>query len=96
MAAYWICCLGVIAVGLDRLYPSWRNGAEARFEQAAERLSTSAPQVAVTFGRAFPNCSAAHAAGVYNIPMGTPAYRERQDGDGDGFACEPAPGSERW
>lgn len=34
------------------------------------------------------NCSAAHAAGRYNIPVGDPAYRSGLDRDGDGYACE--------
>lgn len=39
--------------------------------------------------RYFPNCAAAHAAGVYSIHRGDPGYRERLDRDGDGRACEP-------
>jgi hypothetical protein len=34
------------------------------------------------------NCSAAHADGRYNIPVGDPAYRSGLDRDGDGYACE--------
>lgn len=36
----------------------------------------------------FRNCSAAHAAGRYNIPVGDPGYRPGLDRDGDGYACE--------
>lgn len=39
----------------------------------------------------FSGCRAAHAAGRYSIPAWDPSYRERMDGDSDGFACEPLP-----
>lgn len=39
--------------------------------------------------RPFRTCAAAHAAGAYDIPAGSPAYSPHQDGDGDGLACEP-------
>jgi hypothetical protein len=39
----------------------------------------------------FSGCREAHAAGRYSIPAWDPSYRERMDGDGDGFACEPLP-----
>lgn len=35
------------------------------------------------------NCAAAHAAGAYSIPRGTPGYRDVLDRDKDGLACEP-------
>jgi hypothetical protein len=38
---------------------------------------------------AYPNCSAAHAAGIYSIREGEPGYRPELDADGDGLACEP-------
>ncbi len=37
------------------------------------------------------NCSEAHADGRYNIPSDDPAYDEKLDRDGDGYACEPKP-----
>ncbi|WP_151724084.1 excalibur calcium-binding domain-containing protein [Arthrobacter luteolus] len=37
---------------------------------------------------AYPNCDAAAAAGVYNIPAGAPGYAPNLDRDGDGIACE--------
>ena len=43
----------------------------------------------------FRNCTDAHAAGRYSIPVGDPAYRARMDGDRDGFACEPLPVNDR-
>lgn len=37
---------------------------------------------------AFPNCSAARAAGRSNIRAGEPGYGQHLDRDGDGVACE--------
>lgn len=37
---------------------------------------------------AFPNCSAARAAGRSNIRAGEPGYGPHLDRDGDGVACE--------
>lgn len=37
---------------------------------------------------AFPNCSAARAAGRSNIRAGEPGYGVHLDRDGDGIACE--------
>lgn len=36
----------------------------------------------------FQNCAQARAAGVVNIPVGSPAYSLDLDGNGDGLACE--------
>ena len=36
----------------------------------------------------FPNCGAAAALGVYNIPAGTPGYALHLDDDRDGIGCE--------
>lgn len=36
----------------------------------------------------YPNCTAAHAAGVCDIPQSSPYYCPKQDRDGDGYACE--------
>jgi hypothetical protein len=77
--AYWVACLGVIGFGLDRLHPEIRR--------AAVRMSVTRHGE-----QPFANCAAAHAAGVYNIPTWSLAYTVRQDGDGDGLACEPGPG----
>ena len=82
---YWISCLTVIALGLDTLYPEVRPALVARVEALAAPERAPSPDLT----RPFPNCAAAHAAGVYDIPAGSPAYSPRQDGDGDGFACEP-------
>lgn len=38
----------------------------------------------------FPNCDAAAALGVYNIPAGTPGYALHLDRDRDGFGCDAA------
>jgi hypothetical protein len=79
LIAYWIGCLGVIGFGLDHLHPEIRGA-------AIEKLVTWHGD------RPFPNCAAAHAAGVYDIPSWSRAYTDRQDGDDDGLACEPPPG----
>ena len=39
---------------------------------------------------AYPNCSAAAAAGKFNIPAGTPGYGPHLDSDRDGIGCESA------
>lgn len=36
----------------------------------------------------FPNCDAAAALGVYNIPEGLPGYAPHLDSDRDGIGCE--------
>lgn len=41
----------------------------------------------------YPNCDAAHAAGVSNIHVGEPGYRPALDKDHDGVACEEHEGS---
>lgn len=76
LAGYWIACLGVIGLGLDRLHPEIRAGA---IEALVTRYGA----------QPYPSCAAAHAAGVYDIPAWSRAYSEQQDGDGDGLACEP-------
>ncbi len=43
----------------------------------------------------YPNCTAAHADGVYSIVIGAPAYRRELDADADGVACEPWRSTER-
>jgi len=47
---------------------------------------SAAPALAVT--GAYPNCSAAAAEGVYNIPIGAPGYGAHLDSDSDGVGCE--------
>lgn len=37
---------------------------------------------------AYPNCDAAAAAGVFNIPIGSPGYGPHLDSDNDGIGCE--------
>jgi Excalibur calcium-binding domain len=49
---------------------------------------SAAPASAVT--PAFPNCPAAAAVGVYNIPVGAPGYGPHLDSDNDGIGCEKA------
>lgn len=102
LISYWIVCLAVIAVGLDRLFPEVRAALATPVievpspepfapEPAATfepaRLAT-APDAPPQARRPFPTCGAAIRAGVYNIPAGSPAYTPDQDGDADGVACE--------
>lgn len=49
---------------------------------------SAAPASADVYGPIFPVCDAAFAAGVYNIPQGSPAYHPALDTDADGVACE--------
>jgi hypothetical protein len=49
---------------------------------------SATPAMAVTLP--FPNCGAAAAVGVYNIPAGTPGYGVHLDRDRDGFGCDAA------
>ena len=100
--AYWILCLAVIALGLDRLFPEVRAalprpGAEAFQPLALEPTAARDPVLPASVlperspalaDRPFPTCGAAIRAGVYNIPANDPAYTPDQDGDGDGLACE--------
>jgi len=100
---YWAFCLTVIALGLDRLYPDVRPAFGALLavpsKEASSPVSAAAasvlsplplrPALSTDPANRFRSCAAAHAAGVYDIPIGSPAYSPRQDGDGDGLACEP-------
>lgn len=47
--------------------------------------ATAVPTVPTAY---YANCTEAFAAGVTNIPAGTPGYRPALDGDDDGFACD--------
>lgn len=69
-------CLFAIGLGLDRMYPVVRPGVG---HAIAEDLPV----------RPYPDCEAAHAAGVFSIPRGSPAYAPEQDGNNNGLACEP-------
>lgn len=78
LVIYWVACVAIIAAGLNRAYPHlWPQ----------VRRVLPGPSVE----QPFPNCGAAHAAGVYNIPFWSPAYAFEQDRDRDGVACEPPP-----
>lgn len=83
LVAYWVACLAILAAGADRVRPEIRQG-------AVEWLMTREGE------HPFRNCTEAHRAGVYDIPSWSRAYTERQDGDGDGLACEPPPGGRRY
>lgn len=77
LIAYWLACIVVIVVGVNKIYPDlW------------PRVQRSLPGPDVD--QPFANCRAAHAAGVYDIPLWSPAYTSIQDSDYDGKACEPA------
>lgn len=77
LAVYWLACLGVIGVGVDRIQPQIR-------QQLLEKVQTWHGE------RPYPSCAAAFAAGVCNIPWWSRAYTPEQDGDADGLACEPS------
>ncbi|MFB8369816.1 excalibur calcium-binding domain-containing protein [Pseudarthrobacter sp. NPDC055928] len=50
---------------------------------------TASPASAIV-GAAYANCTAAAAAGAFNIPVGDPGYGTHLDSDGDGVGCERA------
>ena len=47
---------------------------------------SATPAMAATLP--FPNCSAAEALGVFNIPEDSPGYGPHLDADDDGFGCD--------
>lgn len=75
---YWLCCLGIIALGLWQLHP-----------EVGAKITWAFRDPALELKRPFPSCAAAHYAGYFDIPRASKAYLDRQDGDGDGLACEP-------
>lgn len=79
LIGYWTACSAVIVAGVNKACP-----------QIWPKMQRVLPGPALD--RPFATCSEAHAAGVYNIPVWSPAYRLEQDGDGDGKACEPLHG----
>lgn len=79
LVLYWATCLWVILSGVNQAYPDlW----------AGVRRALPGPVA----DRPFASCGAARAAGVSDIPFWSPAYSSDQDGDGDGWACEPPRG----
>lgn len=98
LAAYWLGCLVVIGLGLDSLYPDvratlTRQALAPNTVAGFEGFATDTPRWSPRYAHPFRNCAAAHAAGVYDIPLGSPAYSPRQDGDRDGLSCEPPRGA---
>ena len=82
VSVLWIAaCCGVIVMGLPRMYP-----------KAGERLDYAFRAPAMDLDKPFASCAQAHAAGFYANPRASPAYAADQDGDNDGFACEPGRG----
>lgn len=75
---YWLCCLGIIALGLWQLHP-----------EVGAKITWAFRDPTLELKRPFPSCAAAHYAGYFDIPRASKAYLDRQDGDGDGLACEP-------
>lgn len=79
-AVLMICltlCLLAIGLGLDRMYPVVRPS-------LGHAVAEDLPR------RPFPSCEDAHAAGIFSIPRGSPAYSPDQDSNRNGLACEPA------
>lgn len=74
-------------------YRSWLGAPSAALGFVSPQpvaAPTSSPAVP-TDGSAsvyYENCSAAHAAGASNLPVGAPGYRPELDRDLDGIACE--------
>lgn len=91
LVAYWAGCVAIIGVGLSSLYPAvnleslLRPSVEETGVRRLTEIAVDSPQRT----RPFRNCADAHRAGAYDIPAVSPLYAPRQDGDSDGFACEP-------
>lgn len=64
-----------------------KRAAEEKKVKEAEAEKKAAADKAAEAG-AYPNCSAAAAAGAFNIPAGAPGYGPHLDSDNDGIACE--------
>jgi hypothetical protein len=75
---YWLVCLAVIGMGLNRVYPGPGQHLVWAFQDPARELD--AP---------FASCAKAHANGYFGIPRTSKGYAAGQDPDGDGRACEP-------
>jgi hypothetical protein len=75
---YWLTCTAIIVMGLNSAYPA-----------AGRKIAWAFEDPALALTEPFTNCAQAHYAGFFNIPRGSQAYLEGQDGDGDGLACEP-------
>jgi hypothetical protein len=87
------------AAGWVITMPDWERA--ALLSQAGRQVEKLADAVTGSPRpyRHFDDCRAAHAAGYFNIKRSEPSYRADMDGDKDGLACEPYPGSEpptRW
>lgn len=55
---------------------------------AATGLSALSATPAFAMTTPYPNCDAAAADGLYNIPLGDPRYAPTLDRDNDGLACD--------
>lgn len=55
---------------------------------AVAGLAALSATPAMAVPAAYPNCPAAAADGVYNIPVGAPGYGAHLDSDSDGIGCE--------
>jgi hypothetical protein len=56
--------------------------------QATPAPSRSRPLGLLSAARAFPNCTAARAAGAAPVRRGDPGYGQHLDRDNDGIGCE--------
>jgi hypothetical protein len=93
LVVYWLGCLAVLGAGANKLYPEAGARVAELLQPFAGALAPellAGPAARALWG--FPNCEAAHRAGVYDIPRDSRAYDPRQDRDRDGFACETYPG----
>lgn len=78
----------VLAVAATAFLLAFNPGATRAIAKAAAGTVAEAAESRLT-DQHFANCTAAHAAGRYNIRRGDPSYRPRMDRDDDGLACEP-------
>jgi hypothetical protein len=78
---YWLTCLAIIGMGMNRMFP-----------EVGEKIHYAFENPALELDKPFANCALAHRAGYFNIPRNSRAYLLRQDEDLNGKACEPYPG----
>lgn len=82
MGFYWLVCVAVIGLGLNRLYPG-----------PVRHLAWAFQDPAMDLDRPFATCDQAHANGYFAIPRGSKGYSAAQDPQGHGWACPPGRGA---
>jgi hypothetical protein len=65
------------------------NSNQSNFASGNNLNSRAVSENTYTSSGAFPNCTAARAAGAAPVRRGEPGYGKHLDRDGDGIGCEP-------